>query len=69
MIIGPLPDDPKMTLLGSIHPKGIWDDGARKIVVTPFCMTVRGNNPLANTKTYYGECMIELHFRNCAMTL
>ena len=58
-----------MPLLGSNHPKGTWDDDARKIVVTPCCMSVRGNFPLANTKTYYWECKIELHFRNCVITL
>ena len=60
---------PKCPHLGGIHPKGTWDDGARKIVVTPCCMSVRGNIPLASTKTFYSECMIKLHFRNCAMTL
>ena len=53
IIIGPLLDDPKMAPWGTIFPMGIRDDGGAKIVVTPFRVTVRGNIPLANTKTYY----------------
>ena len=53
IIIGPLPDEPQMPHLGSIHPMATWDNSGAKIVVTPCHMTVRGNIPLANSKTYY----------------
>ena len=60
---------PKCPHLGGIHPKGTWDDGARKIVVTPCCMSIRGNIPLASTKTFYWKCKNLLHFGNCVITL